>query len=233
MPTKATLATKVEDINNLINHNWTQEEIKARIARRNDFTRRFDPKERARVALLLEEAREKGDDTKVDELTEELDKLGSQRLAFKTSLGHNKSVDPKQLESEQSRLAERNRLNRQLNADAVRKAQLKEKMKVLEMEKALKRGETVKEDPSRRLRTKAKFVHDANETQDGKKTSQTASATSTPANGTPTIGPVKGSSALPSHLRPQEEKNGVPGISKPMMDDDVIGSLDLDIDVEI
>ena len=46
------------------------------------------------------------------------------------------------------------------------------------------------------------------------------------------MGPAK--AALPSHLsKLHEDKNGMPGIHKPIMDDDVIGSLDLDIDVEI
>ncbi|KAL2206134.1 hypothetical protein CC79DRAFT_848212 [Sarocladium strictum] len=226
LPTKATLATKVDDINNLINHNWTQEEIKARIARRNALTKQFDPAERERVRRLLQEATTKGDQEKIDELTEELDKLTTNRLAFKTSLGQDKSRGAKKVESEMDRLAERNKLNRALNADIVRKAQLKDKMKVIEMEKAFKRGENIKDDPSRRLRAQA--------SQDGKKNGSAAgSTTSTPANGTPTVGPTKGAS-LPSHLaKLQEEKNGVPGISKPLMDDDVIGSLDLDIDVEI
>ncbi|KAK0388302.1 hypothetical protein NLU13_4547 [Sarocladium strictum] len=236
LPKKATLTAKVDDINSLINHNWTQEEIKARIARRNALTKQFDPAERERVRKLLQDAEAKGDSDRIEELREELDKLTTNRLAFKTSLGPDKSRDTKKVETEQDRLAERNKLNRALNADTVRKAQLKEKMKVLEMEKAIKRGELVKEDPSRRLRTKAKFVHDIHESQDGKKGangSAAGSATSTPANGTPTVGPTKGHS-LPSHLaKLQEEKSGVPGISKPLMDDDVIGALDLDIDVEI
>jgi RNA polymerase-associated protein RTF1 len=230
------LTAKVDDINSLINHNWTQEEIKARIARRTALTKQFDPAERERVRRLLQDAEKKGETDKVEELREELDKLTTNRLAFKTSLGPDKSREATKVETEQDRLAERNKLNRAINAEAVRKAQLKEKMKVLEMEKAIKRGELVKEDPSRRLRTKAKFVHDINQSQDGKKNGSAAgSATSTPANGTPTVGPLKGgSSVLPSHLaKLQEEKNGVPSISKPLMDDDVIGALDLDIDIEI
>ena len=224
------LSTKVEDINNVINHNWTQPEIKARIVRRNELQKRFDPAERARVERLLKDAREKGEDEKVDELTEELDKLKTQRLAFRTGELIGKTEEVKK-ETEQDRLAERNKLNRQLNADAIRRAQLKEKAKVLEMQKAINRGEQVKEDPSRRLRTKTKFVHDVNESIE-KRPSATPSAAGTPVNGTPKIGPAK--QALPSHLsKLHEDKNGVPGIHKPIMDDDVIGSLDLDIDIEI
>lgn len=237
IPKKPTLAEKIDQINDLINHKWTNEEIKARLARRNELRRRFDPAERERVARLLEEATVAGDSMKMEELQEELDKLGSQRLAFKTSLGPSKSYDAPRMSTEQDRLAERNRENRRMNAEAVRKAQLKEKAKSREIEMALKRGEQVKEDPSRRLRTKAKFVHDVNEAHEGgAKSSANGSVVSTPANGTPQLGATKGQ--LLPHLAKLQDKNnaeskGMPMIHKPLMDDDVIGSLDLDIDVEI
>ncbi|KAH6899653.1 hypothetical protein B0T10DRAFT_468304 [Thelonectria olida] len=232
LPTKSHLSDKIDDINSLISHNWTNEEIKARLKRKNELIKRFDPAERERVSRLVEEARERGDDDKVEELTEELDKLG-QRLAFKTSLGQHKNTDSPKGQTEQDRLAERNRENRRLNAEAVRKAQLKEQAKSREIEMALKRGEAYEGDMSRRLRTKAKFVYDVNEKAADKAAS---TGTSTPANGTPKSAPGK-SQLLPHLAKLQEEKylkeKGIPTIHKPLMDDDVIGSLDLDIDVEI
>lgn len=159
--------------------------------------------------------------------------MGSQRLAFRTSLGPNKSNES--ASSEQDRLAERNRENRRLNAEAVRKAQLKEMAKTREIEKALERGEVIADDHSRRVRTKAKFVHDVNEQQELKAGANGASDTSTPANGTPKSTATK--SILPHLAKLQEQKHseqkGLPGIHKPLMDDDVIGALDLDIDVDI
>ncbi|CAM1500956.1 Fc.00g101180.m01.CDS01 [Cosmosporella sp. VM-42] len=235
VPTKAHLTDKIDDINSLISHKWTSEEIKARLSRKNELRRRFDPAERERVARLLEEARERGNDRKVEELTEELDKLGTQRLAFRTSLGPSKLSDANKGQSEQDRLAERNRENRRLNAEGVRKAQLKEKAKAKELEMAIKRGEDVKADMSRRLRTKAKFVYDVNEKAEGKSAAN-GSSTSTPANGTPKAGPTK-AGLLPHLAKLQEEKHsekkGIPTIHTPLMDDDVIGALDLDIDIEI
>jgi RNA polymerase-associated protein RTF1 len=232
LPTKAALTDKIDDINNLINHKWTNEEIKARLARRNELRKRFDPAERERVARLLEEAREKGDDQKIEELQEQLDKLGAQRLAFRTSLGPNKNTEA--AHSEQDRLAERNRENRRLNAEAVRKAQLKEMAKTREIEAALQRGEVIADDPSRRVRTKAKFVHDVNEQQD-LKAGVNGSDSTTPANGTPKSTATK--SMAPHLMKLQEQKHseqkGLPFIHKPLMDDDVIGALDLDIDVDI
>ncbi|KAG8417286.1 RNA polymerase-associated protein rtf1 [Metarhizium acridum] len=234
LPTKSYLADKIDEINNLINHKWTSEEIKARLAKRNELKRRFDPTERERVGKLLDEAVARGDETKAQELQEELEQLGTQRLAFRTTLGSSRDMDGPRAATEQDRLAERNRENRRMNAELVRKAQLKEKARAREIEMALKRGEQVADDPSRRLRTKAKFVHDVNDTP--QKLSANGSEASTPANGTPKVAATK--PEMLSHLAKLQEKNysesnGVPGIHKPLMDDDVIGALDLDIDVEI
>lgn len=230
----AYLTGKVDEINNLINHQWTREEIKARLARKNELKRRFDPAERERIARLRDEAAEQGDEELAEGLQGQLEELSSQRLAFRTTLGPSRNLDGPKVSTEQDRLAERNRENRRMNAELVRKAQLREKARSREIESALKRGEQVAEDPSRRLRTKAKFVHDVNEVS--QKPSRNGSAASTPANGTPKAGPTK-PHILPHVTKLQEksfsESNGVPTIHKPLMDDDVIGALDLDIDVEI
>ncbi|RFU74064.1 hypothetical protein TARUN_8195 [Trichoderma arundinaceum] len=233
LPTKAFLVDKIDDINALINHKWTNEEIKARLAKRNELRKRFDPQERERVANLLEDALQRGHDQKVEELQEELDKLGRERLAFRTTLGPSKNPEATKASSEQDRLAERNRENRRLNQEAVRKAQLKEKAKSREIEMALKRGEAIQEDYSRRLRTKAKFVHDINE-KVGEKPEAPKDSAGAATNGTK--GPSS-SQILPHLVKLQEkhysETKGLPTIHKPIMDDDVIGSLDLEIDVEI
>lgn len=229
---KSALNSKIDQINNLINHNWTNEEIKARLARRNELRKRFDPAERERVARLLEEATVANHEERMQELQEELDKLGTQRLAFKTSLGPTKSYESPKISSEQDRLAARNKENRRMNQEAVRKAQLREKAKAREIEMSLSRGEMVQEEPSRRLRTKAKFIHDVNE---GPGDSPAGSGVSTPAL-VPTLSETKSGALLP-HLAKLQGKNqdskGLPTIHKPLMDDDVIGSLDLDIDIEI
>lgn len=233
LPTKDFLVDKIDDINALINHKWTNEEIKARLAKRNELRKRFDPQERQRLANLAEEAAQRGDDQRAEELQEELEKLGRERLAFKTSLGPSKNPEATKASSEQDRLAERNRENRRLNQEAVRKAQLKEKAKAREIEMALKRGEVISEDYSRRLRTKAKFVHDVNE-KVGEKPEAPKDGAGATTNGTK--GPS--SSQMLPHLAKLQEKHysetkGLPTIHKPIMDDDVIGALDLEIDVEI
>lgn len=236
LPTKAFLANKIDDINKLINHKWTNEDIKASIARKLELKKPYDPEEKVRVSRALDDARRRGDDHKIEELQEEFDKLGTQRLAFKTSLGPSRLGDSPKVATEQDRLAERNRENRRMNVEAVRKAQLKEKARARGIENAIKRGEQVEDDPSRRLRTKAKFVYDINESAE-LKASTNGSETSTPANGTPKVGAATKQSILPHLAKLRDEKHseekGLPTVHKPLMDDDVIGALDLDIDIEI
>ncbi|PHH86539.1 hypothetical protein CDD83_10080 [Cordyceps sp. RAO-2017] len=240
LPSKQFLVERIDSINGLLKHNWTSEEIKAGLARRNELKRRFDPAERERLGRLLDSAVARGDEQKAEEVQEQLDKLSNQRLAFRTTLATSSKEGEGAASSEQDRLAERNRENRRMNAEQVRKAQLKEKAKAREIERALKRGEQVPDDPSRRLRTKAKFVHDVNEAA----ASQKGSAASTPAGAATTTTATTATATattkaqMASHLMRLQEKKyedskGLPTIHKPLMDDDVIGALDLEIDVEI
>ncbi|KAK2045995.1 plus-3 domain-containing protein [Colletotrichum somersetense] len=231
LPKKQTLLNKIDDINALINHHLTTTEIDERIQRKNALRKKFDPKIRERLAQEIEVARLKGNTSKAEELQEQLDDLKTNVLAFKTSLSDTSSKPS--TTSQQDRLANINRQRRLENAENVRRAQLKEKAEARKLEAALERGEDIKNDLSRRLRTKAKFIHDANDAT--KKPSGKDSNASTPANGTPKLG-AQEKNWLPNLAKLQaanQEKKGIPTIHKPLMDDDIIGALDLDIDVDI
>ncbi|KAK2019196.1 plus-3 domain-containing protein [Colletotrichum eremochloae] len=231
LPKKQTLLNKIDDINALINHHLTTTEIDERIQRKNALRKKFDPKLRERLAQEIEVARLKGNTSKAEELQEQLDDLKTNVLAFKTSLSDTSSKPT--TTSQQDRLANINRQRRLENAENVRRAQLKEKAEARKLEAALERGEDIKNDLSRRLRTKAKFIHDANDAT--KKPSGKDSNASTPGNGTPKSG-AQEKNWLPNLAKLQaanQEKKGIPTIHKPLMDDDIIGALDLDIDVDI
>lgn len=196
---------------------------------------KYAPAERDRITKSLEDARARGDDSKVTELQDQLASLETPRLAFKTSLASSKKTSGPSL-SQQERLAQLNIENRRRNAEDVRKAQLKEKAKARDIEARIARGEEVNEDTSRRLRTQPKFMRDENAPATAEKKS-TGSAVPTPTNGTPKLGAT---SVVPPHIAKLQQQNsvgsdkkGIPQIHRPLMDDDIIGSLDLDIDVEI
>jgi RNA polymerase-associated protein RTF1 len=238
LPKTAFLINKIADINALCERRLTDEDINAKIERKNALRRKFDPQERERVEEELQKAKSKGNQKLTESLQERLDELQSARLAFRTSLAPQQPSTPSGNGiSQQDRLAQLNRENRRKNTEAVRKAQIREKAQARFEEDALARGEVIKGDLSRRLKTKAKFVHDINDKGADGKSGANGSGTSTPANGTPSLGPQKHSSLTPHLLRLQQEKHaeskGIPTIHKPLLDDDIIGSLDLDIDVEI
>lgn len=210
-----------------------------KIERERSLRERFEPTERKRLLNAIEEAKRRGDDMKVSKLQDQLDSLETPRLAFKTSLTPVTKSSTSSTPSQQDRLAALNAENRRRNAEAVRKAQIMEKAKARKIEMRIARGEHVEEDTSRRLRTKPKFKQDVNDPTDQKPKPLNGSATSTPANGTPKQSPTK--APLLPHLQKLQMQNhqtgkdhkGIPQIHKPIVDDDIIAALDLEIEVDI
>ena len=236
LPKKPELTQKVDDINKFLNRSWTDEELSEKLHRQNTLRDKFSGAERARLEKEAAEARRHGNAALADELQERLDNMPAPRLAFSTSLKKASPAKPSG-PTQQDRLAEKNRLNRQLNAKQVREAQIAERRKAREA-LADKGGSEDADggDPlSRRAMIRKKFA--VRGSQDGAD-SAAGSGRGTPANGTPKLG---AENAVPPHvakLREQQEaaangKGGVPKIHRALTDDDIIGSLDLDIDVEI
>lgn len=211
-------------------------EISEKVKKQQALMDRFSGVERARVERDLAQARAHGNEVLAEELQDKLDKMPAPRLAFQTSLKKNspaKSTTP----SQQDRLAEKNALNRQLNAKQVREAQLAERRKIREIEDSIKGGDSGVDSPQQG-KPRAKLAR-------GDSVASNPSAANTPANGTPTLSAQKTSTTkkedvLP-HLAKLKEaqlaeataKGGVPMIHKTLYDDDIIGALDLELDVEI
>jgi RNA polymerase-associated protein RTF1 len=250
VPTKPELVNKIDDINRLVKRPWTEQELVEKVRRQNALHAKFSGAERDHLTRQLELARARGDEEAVNRLQDKLDNLEVPRLAFRTSLTPQKKKSENKGPSQQEKLALLNAENRRRNAEAVRKAQLKERARAREIEMRLERGEQVDDDLSRRVRTRIKFMHDANDNDpaalknkpQSKKGDATGnSGTSTPVNGNGSGAgtPKSGNAALLPHIAKLQElqrsqaKAGVPVIHKPLMDDDIIGALDLDIDVEI
>ncbi|KAI3322323.1 hypothetical protein HD806DRAFT_499768 [Xylariaceae sp. AK1471] len=239
IPKRAQVDAKIDDINALRTRTWTEQEVNDKLARMQSMKKKYDSSERNRLLNKLEEAKERGDDARVAELQGQLDKLEVPKLAFRTSLLPNKKSAPS-APSQQDRLAQVNIQRRRDNAEAVRKAQIMERAKVRKIEVKIARGEDVEEDTSRRLRTKPKFMQEANPTPEPKSTPVEGSESPAPANGTPKSTPAVKAPLLP-HLQKLQiqnhqagkDKKGIPQIHRPIVDDDIIAALDLDIDVEI
>ncbi|KAK4240197.1 hypothetical protein C8A03DRAFT_31672 [Achaetomium macrosporum] len=246
VPTKAELVRKIDDINGLIHRTWTDQELSEKLRRQNALHAKYSGVEREYLTKQLEMARGRGDEEAAARLQERLDSLEVPRLAFRTSVNATKKKQENRGPTQQEKLALLNAENRRRNAEAVRKAQLLERARTREIELRLSRGEKVDEDHSRRVRTRAKFVYDAHENNKEAKANNKSgeapgSGASTPAtvaengsgNGTPKQKPLLPHIAKLQEQQRSQAKSGLPVIHKPLMDDDIIGALELDIDIEI
>ncbi|EEY15617.1 conserved hypothetical protein [Verticillium alfalfae VaMs.102] len=231
-PKTQVLLNKIDDINKFVERSLTSAEIDEKVARKNELRKKFDPERRDRLRWEIEEATAAGHTRRIAELQEELDDLLSNRLAFRTTLDAPKTTSTNA--AQQDRLADINRERRRQNAANVGKAQLKEKHEARKKEAAIERGEVTDIDLSRRIRTKTKFVHQNHQ----KAEDSAASGNGTPASGTPKMAAAKKESEVLPHIAKalenarKAEKKGLPVIHRPICDDDIIGEIDLELDVD-
>ncbi|KAK4229437.1 putative RNA polymerase-associated protein RTF1 [Podospora fimiseda] len=208
VPTRNVMVDKITDINRLVRRQWTEQELSEKLKRQNSLMTKFSNTERDELVRKLEAARARGDNEAIQQLQEKLENLEIPKLAFRTSLAPAfKKNDTSKGPTQQEKLALLNLENRKRNAEEVRKAQLRDRARNM------------------KIRPKAK---------EGEESSQNGAAGADKDN----KDPVAANGLLPHIAKLQEAqrsqaKNGVPMISKPLMDDDIIGALDLDIDVEI
>jgi RNA polymerase-associated protein RTF1 len=232
IPTRAKLMQKIDDINALVNRSWTEAELHVKLTKSGALINKFVPIERKRLGNLVKDARAQGDLDAAERFQAELDALDGPKLAFGSSMQPASRKGKAGVLTQQERLAELNRQHRRENAEKVRQAQIAERKKVKAEQAKIARGEEVTEDTSRRVKTIAKFKHDIADAY-VKKTGSDASGANTPS-GTPKLGAKK--TALPHLAKMQAEQNakkGLPTIRRPVMDDDIIGAIDLGIDIDL
>ncbi|KAK4133821.1 plus-3-domain-containing protein [Trichocladium antarcticum] len=232
IPTKPELVDKIDDINKLVKRSWTEQELSEKLKRQNALHTKYSGVERDQLTKQLGAARARGDEAAVARLQDRLENLETPRLAFRTSMGPQKKKLENKGPTQQEKLALLNAENRRRNAESVRKAQLKERIRISDV---IGRGSSGRE----------RTPNDNNNNSNNNNKAQ-ASGASTPANGagnsgngTPKSGDGGGlARTLPHIAKLQEQQRslaraGMPVIHKPLLDDDIIGALDLDIDVEI
>ncbi|KAL2819320.1 hypothetical protein BDW59DRAFT_151426 [Aspergillus cavernicola] len=217
MVTKSQLDKKVVDINRLINHKFTNEQLNEKLRKQGSLDSKTTIFKRVDTERQLKLARELGDDAEVERLQAELANQ-TPKLAFGSS--HSK---PRAKASEHDRLAQLNLRNQKLNYENVRRAQVEEKKASRKAAAAVARGEAPV-NPFLRVKTRAKTHYDVNGTtlkseESGSRTASGASKVNTPdRNGTPSN---------------SQKKGGATSIRHRNMDDENIAALDLDIDIEI
>lgn len=247
LPTKSYLISKINDINVLLNHRFTDEEIQEKLRRSGVLQNRFASLERAAIASRRKLAVERGDEAAIAKLDAELAALDGPKLAFGTSLRKAAPKNSSPAEpSQQERLAALNRANRKANTQDVRRAQQAERKAEALARKAVERGEAV-QNPFARVKTRAKVHHDIHKDALAPPSSSRGlddlfegNSREISRSGTPlSIGDTK--SPKPSDtpkrggtpLHSGEKISGLPRIGKRNMDDDVIAAMDFGIEIDI
>lgn len=236
MATKSMIAKKVVDINRLLNHQFTKEELEEKLRRQGTNDNKTLIYERIQLEKRRNLAVAAHDDDAVAECDAELAKLNGPKLAFGTSLAKPRPSE----KTQQERLAEINMRNQKLNTENVRKAQLAERKAAKMAAAAVARGDAVA-DRFARVKTRARTHYDVNSGHlvAVKLDEGSGSRSMTP--GTDAATPNKGnntpnSSATPSSVKTGSEskfRTGVPVIRHRPTDEDNIAALDLDIDIEV
>ena len=229
MATQSKLAAKVGDINRLINHQFTAQELSEKLRKQGALDQKKNILKRFDIERDLKFAKVNGNMDEVERLQRELDQILNPNLSWGTSL--NKPTADKTL-SEAERVHQINIRNQKLNYENVRRAQLEERKAARKAAAAVARGEATA-DPFMRVRTIAKTHHDIS----GKPHEGAKSGDGTP-NDTPKDSPKPGldspsqSATSNSSSIPRKPKSGFM-ISYRNTDDENIAALDLDIDIEI
>lgn len=193
------------------------------------------PLQRTRITNEIKDAQGAGNEERVEELRAELAKLEGPKLAFNTSMTvrARKGVENHgNHKAQQERIAQLNMENRRKNIEEVRQAQINERRAAKRTEAALKRGEVVVEDHSRRVKTRAIFKHDVSDTMPKKREGE-GHAGNSPAAATPKVVEKVVTQSTTQTLSSNGSTRGVPGLRRPLQDDDIIGSIDLGIELEL
>ncbi|KAA8647170.1 RNA polymerase-associated protein [Aspergillus tanneri] len=228
MATRSMLANKVSDINRLLNHKFTNEELNEKLRKQGSLDSKALFFKRVENEKQLKLAKAAGDDAEVERLEAELSSLSAPKLAFSNNHSKPRANKP----SEHERLAELNLRNQRLNYENVRRAQLEERKASRKAAAAVARGEATA-NPFLRVRTQARTHYDVNALS--ATSSQEASGNGTPATGSEAASKSNAPSkpSTPSSSQKRQSKSGIPMIRHRNMDDENIAALDLELDIEI
>ncbi|KAJ5115102.1 hypothetical protein NUU61_000861 [Penicillium alfredii] len=229
MATRAKLSSKVADINRLINHRFTREELDDKLRKQGAFDHKKNILRRYDLERELKFAKEVGDPEEIEKAEKNLHAFLHPQLSWGTSM-HLDGPEKPRLEAD--RVHQINLRNQKLNYENVRRAQIEERKAARKAAAAVARGEAVA-DPFMRVRTVAKTHHDVNEKpQQAPKPADAASTDSskeTPKSGTDS--PVKAATSK-TGTTPKKPQSGFM-ISYRNTDDENIAALDLDLDIDI
>ncbi|KAK2759878.1 hypothetical protein FQN54_002612 [Arachnomyces sp. PD_36] len=236
MATKSAVDAKIADINRLINHRFTKDELNEKLRKQGAYDNKGAVFQRIQIERRRQEAIAAGDESAIAKCDAEMAEFTGPKLAFGTML-----VKPRSTEkTEQERLLEVNLRNQKLNAENVRRAQLDERRAAQKAAAAVARGEAVA-DPFARVKTRAKTHYDVNRTvpkgptpategNDSSRAGTPDTSTNTPAK---TGTPKRAGTPNAAKNGTAKRNGGIAVIRHQAFDDENIAALDLDIEIPI
>lgn len=237
LPTKRFLQQKLLDIESLIRHTFTEAELQEKLRRSGVLNQGSDHLERETINKRRRAAVENEDEAAIAKCDAELAALSGPKLMYGTSLVAPQTQIPTAPihPSQQDRLAELNIRNRKANREDVRKAQLAERKADRLAREAVQRGEAL-QNPFARVKTYAKTHHDINQSLTPQRVGQQVGSRDISRSGTPadTTTP-KPEETKPAFASPPQlfTASGMPMLGSRNMDDEIIASLDMGIDIEL
>jgi len=240
-PTLSFLAGKCNNIQDLLDRKWSDEDINARLKRINAVTSALGERDRLQKARKAAEA--EFDESAIAKIDAQLTALESRLPAV------NKPAAPRPL-TQQEKLAARNLANRKANRDDIRKAQIADRRREQALAEAVARGEKSGNTHARH-KTVVKVFHSRDEerekiTEDseldalfGASASADVSARASPATTTATAASSASTAATTvksssTHLQPSVKAGlGIGGLKKRKQDEDLMAAMDLGIEIDI
>lgn len=232
-PSRKFINAKLDDIHALLNHNWTEADIQAKISKQSAMEKKYDPAnavnlQREKINKRRARAQEDDDADEVAKCDAELADLENHNASNGSrSQPRELPSKPKQKQMEHERLQKLNIETRRANAEAIRKALVKDHKKVLDA-----RTKAIAEAKAKKA-AEAKAAEDAASGSKSDLFGETSdvSRLGTTANGTPKRSRTSTPAVSGLSKKPAGPIGAIKG--KPKMDDDIIGSMDLGIDIEI
>jgi RNA polymerase-associated protein RTF1 len=235
LPTKGFMNIKLDQINKLINHRFTDAEITEKIRRQQALSAKINrQEERQPIEERRQAALVAGDDDAAQRYEEELRDIVPMKLALGTTLVKQEAT---YVNKEQERLAELNRRNQRINSENVRKAQVaemrakkKHNQKMKGIDDLFGDGSDISRSgtPVNGISTPIKRA--------GTPLNDSLNGTGSPAPvGTPGAGSLRNGGHINVFKPVTKEKKGLPVIKKALLEEEMMKQkvMDLGIDIEI
>ena len=240
LPKKSFLISKINHINRLVKHTFTEEELQKKLKRSGVLQQKQNAIERQTLIVQRHDAERNGDQEAVDEINEKIRALEGPKLAFGTSLYKTPAPAP-QGKTQQERLGEINRANQKANSENVRKAEQAEIRLKRAHRAAVERGEAVA-NPFSRVKITPKTHFDVNNPQTAPRPKPVVKKESSQAPPSPSStpnpsGPRPELSLLSKKYASYDVHLGGPQqptfLRHNMYDEEIIGHMDLGITIDV